>query len=222
MSIVNEKQKAEIRENLREIKDSLDIIARADPAFYYEIKNTMFPSETLRIGNMEFRPNKNGNMRFIAMGRQNGKTGYISQLFQRGYTDKPTIDKVVFNDPATIVMWSDGSKTVVKCQPGDTYSEELGLAMCIAKKYYGNTGAYNEVFKRFIPKESDDISVEAMRRKLDRYCDNKSCGDCVLEGEACRCGRGASFLSRLGERFELIDDEIRDAYARVFGNKKEG
>lgn len=66
---------------------------------------------------------------------------------------KPTIKKVIFNDPATIVYWSDDTKTVVKCQPGDVYSKELGLAMCIAKKALGNKGNYNEVFKYWIPKE---------------------------------------------------------------------
>lgn len=85
----------------------------------------------------------------ISSGVESGKT--------RRHIDN--IKKVVFNDPATIVMWSDGSKTVVKCQPGDKYSEELGLAMCIAKKYYGNTGAYNDIFKRFIPKESKKSEV---------------------------------------------------------------
>ena len=60
------------------------------------------------------------------------------------------IQKVIFNDPATVVIWEDGSKTVVKCQPNDEYSKETGLAMCIAKKYLGNKGNFNEVFKQFI------------------------------------------------------------------------
>ena len=30
------------------------------------------------------------------------------------------IDHVVFNDPATIVFWKDGTKTVTKCHAGDT------------------------------------------------------------------------------------------------------
>ena len=63
------------------------------------------------------------------------------------------IKKVIFNDPATVVMWSDGTKTVVKCQPGDVYSKETGLALCIAKKFLGNKGNFNEVFKRWIPEE---------------------------------------------------------------------
>ena len=63
------------------------------------------------------------------------------------------IKKVIFNDPATIVIWNDDTKTIVKCQPGDTYSKELGLAMCISKKYLGNKGNFNEEFKKWIPEE---------------------------------------------------------------------
>jgi hypothetical protein len=63
---------------------------------------------------------------------------------------KLKIKEVIFNDPATIVIWSDGTKTVVKCQPNDVYSKETGLAMCIAKKFLGNKGNFNKVFKKFI------------------------------------------------------------------------
>ena len=58
---------------------------------------------------------------------------------------------VIFNKPATIVFWADGTKTVVKCQEGDAYSKETGLAMAIAKKVLGNKGNFNEVFKKYIP-----------------------------------------------------------------------
>lgn len=60
------------------------------------------------------------------------------------------IKKVIFNDPATIVYWTDGTKTVVKCQEGDTYFKETGLALCIAKKAYGNSGDFNKVFKKWV------------------------------------------------------------------------
>jgi hypothetical protein len=61
----------------------------------------------------------------------------------------PKIKNVIFNDPATIVYWVDGSKTVVKVQPGDTFNKEQGLARCICKKAFGNKGNYNEVFKKW-------------------------------------------------------------------------
>lgn len=60
------------------------------------------------------------------------------------------IKKVIFNDPATIVFWGDGTKTVVKCQEGDTFDKELGLAMAICKKHFGNKGRYNNEFKKWV------------------------------------------------------------------------
>ena len=69
--------------------------------------------------------------------------------------DKNEIKDVRYNDPATIVFWKDGTKTVVKCQKdkGDTYNPELGLAMCIIKKMCDNKGNYNDVFNKWLPKE---------------------------------------------------------------------
>ena len=61
----------------------------------------------------------------------------------------PNIKKVIFNDPATIILWSDGTKTVVKCQEGDTFDKELGMAMAISKKFFKNKGNYNEQFKKW-------------------------------------------------------------------------
>ena len=66
------------------------------------------------------------------------------------------IVRVIFNNPATIVIWADGTKTVVKCQEGDVYSKETGLALCFAKKALGNTGNFNDVFHNWIPEEETE------------------------------------------------------------------
>ena len=65
----------------------------------------------------------------------------------------PEIKNVIFNDPATIIFWEDGTKTVVKCQDGDEFDPEKGLAMAIAKKAYGNKGNYCNKMKKWLPKE---------------------------------------------------------------------
>lgn len=62
---------------------------------------------------------------------------------------RPRIEKVIFNNPATIVIWSDGTKTVVKCQDGG-FDPEKGLAMAISKKFLGNKGNYYEEFKKWL------------------------------------------------------------------------
>ena len=64
-----------------------------------------------------------------------------------------TYKRVIFNDPATIVIWEDGSKTIVKCQKGDVYDPEKGLALCFMKKALGNKGNFNNVLKTELPRD---------------------------------------------------------------------
>ncbi len=86
---------------------------------------------------------------------------YGSRAFDVNTAPRSPIDieDVIFHDPATIVFWSDGTKTVVKCQPGDTFDPEKGLAMAIVKKLMGNTGSYCNVFKRWIKEEKSNGEV---------------------------------------------------------------
>lgn len=72
----------------------------------------------------------------------------------------PGIKKVYFNKPATVVIWEDGSKTIVKCQPGEKYDAEKGLAMAIAKKALGNTGKWYDTFKKELPKPKKRSSAK--------------------------------------------------------------
>ena len=75
------------------------------------------------------------------------------------YDIRRFIKKVKFNPPATIVFWTDNTKTVVKCK-GEDYDPEKGLAMCISKKVLGDKGNYYEVFKKWLPKEDDSDVIQ--------------------------------------------------------------
>lgn len=80
------------------------------------------------------------------------------------------IKKVYFNDPATVVLWEDRTKTIVKAGKGDIYDPEKGLAMAIAKKALGNQGNYYEAFKKWLPEEPcDDYEdqIEQMKEYID-------------------------------------------------------
>lgn len=65
---------------------------------------------------------------------------------------KYKIRKVIFNDPATIILWTDGTKTVVKAE-NEPFDPEKGMAMAIAKKFLGNDHAYYNQFKRWLHKK---------------------------------------------------------------------
>lgn len=72
---------------------------------------------------------------------------------------QPPIEKVIFHDPATIVYWKDGSKTVVKAK-NEPFDPEKGLAMAISKYFLGNKGNYYEIFKKWLPDKETDVSEE--------------------------------------------------------------
>lgn len=91
----------------------------------------------------------------------------LNRYNQQNTNDILQIEKVIFDGPATIVFWSDGDKTVVKCQEGDVFDAEKGLAMACSKKLFGNTGRYFNEIKRFIPKELEEESeLSGMMKKL--------------------------------------------------------
>ena len=70
-------------------------------------------------------------------------------------------------------MWSDGTKTVVKCQEGEGYDPEKGMAMAISKKALGNKGNYCEVFKKWLPEEEKvndgRVSANDLRKAFDEF-----------------------------------------------------
>lgn len=67
----------------------------------------------------------------------------------RGMRKVPGIKRVIFNDPATIVFWSDNTKTIVKAE-NEIFDAEKGLAMAITKKALGNKSNYYNELKKYL------------------------------------------------------------------------
>ncbi|MCI6409221.1 MAG: hypothetical protein MR797_05630 [Lachnospiraceae bacterium] len=88
------------------------------------------------------------------------KTFSITELMS-----KPKIENVIFNNPATIVFWQDGSKTVVKCHDS-VFDPEKGLAMAISKKALGNKYDYYDEFEKWLPKEKEINRIESPLQRL--------------------------------------------------------
>lgn len=97
---------------------------------------------------------------FIFPGRSGGKVLFTKAWMNAMYgTPLYSIKDVIFNDPATIVFWTDGTKTVVKTQDNEMgdheiFDPEKGLAMAIAKKALGNKREYYHTFLHWL-KEYD-------------------------------------------------------------------
>lgn len=75
----------------------------------------------------------------------------------------PHVEKVIFNEPATIVFWSDDTKTVVKCDKDDIFDPEKGLAMAVAKKALGTNASdsnYYDIFKKYLKEYEQNKKIE--------------------------------------------------------------
>lgn len=84
------------------------------------------------------------------------------------------IKNVIFNPPATIIMWEDGTKTVVKAQEGDTFDPEAGFAMAVIKKAFGNKSSYYDVVKKWCEpyrakRRKEELDEIRMRFREDMY-----------------------------------------------------
>ena len=77
----------------------------------------------------------------------NRKYGLLSML---------RIKRIIIRDPATIVFWEDGTKTVVKLSWADTEDGKsdiyAGVAYAIAKKLFGS----NSAFKKEVDRKAED------------------------------------------------------------------
>ena len=99
--------------------------------------------------------------------KKNSKETYNKRIFLE-------IKDIIINDPATIILWKDGTKTVVKCQPVDTFDPEKGIAMAILKKLYGNSGFYKDIFEPVIDKYELKKSLEKSKKHVVTKKEKKS------------------------------------------------
>ena len=114
------------------------------------------------------------------------------------------IKDAIFAPPATIVYWSDGSKTVVKCSEKDVFDPEKGLAMAIAKRCGGNKGSYYKEIQNWVEKsgkkypgkpytESSSVKNDALKKYIAQA---KKSYEAALEAAA--KGNPVHFLSEMG------------------------
>lgn len=140
-----------------------------------------------------------------------GKTAYaVVESFPVGGV--PEIRKVIFNDPATIVFWEDGTKTVVKCMEGDTFSREMGLAMCICKKVLGNN--YHRVFKEWSTEEPKQKSKYKVGDRVRFWDGAKSRIGTIVKDDG--SGRMQYIVDTEGNRgfycYESREESINDVW----------
>lgn len=81
----------------------------------------------------------------------------------------PGIKKVIFNNPATIILWNDGTKTVSKCH-NEKFDKEKGFAMAAAKK---TVGSYAKIKKLIDQAVVQDTFLFATKKEAEIFFHDK-------------------------------------------------
>lgn len=84
--------------------------------------------------------------------KQDCESLYPKMFMTKPY-NKPKIKNVIFNPPATIILWEDKTKTVFKCQGDEPYDAEKGFVMAYMKKLLGNDNTFNKEIKKWVKYE---------------------------------------------------------------------
>lgn len=62
--------------------------------------------------------------------------------------------RIIFSGPKTIVIWTDGTKTIVSCMEGDTYDPYAGFCAAVTKKLFGSTSQVKKVIGEYTQGEN--------------------------------------------------------------------
>lgn len=119
--------------------------------------NELYCFETRVLGDFKLTPEnplfKRSRLILSLEGMVVEKSDGTAYTMTAGVKKTPSfeINKAYYNEPVTVVLWKDGTKTIVTAQPGELYDEEKGLAMAYTKKALGNEGNYYKKFSEKLP-----------------------------------------------------------------------
>lgn len=98
----------------------------------------------------------------------NNKVSYTT-YYRGGFTQRyiPTPKKIIVNEDSkvTVVMWDDGTKTIVKCSEADQYDLYAAYCAAFAKKCYGTNSQLKKtienltVFQESKPKKKQNVVI---------------------------------------------------------------
>lgn len=109
-----------------------------------------------------------------------GEVTYVGGLVKSNYIScaprQITPRKVIFSGPKTIVIWEDGTKTIVGCAKDQEYDEYAGFCAALAKKIFGTTAKakrmMNKNKKVDISKDLEEVDYEALKYQIQNALSN--------------------------------------------------
>ena len=105
----------------------------------------------------------------------------------------PEVDRIIFNNPATIVFWSDGVKTVVKAAENREFNPYYGFCAAVTKRLIGDN--HNHAVKNLIERKGN-IDLDAWDAQMEsKIAELAALFQAVIDSE-----------KRLREKYEPIPE----------------
>ena len=83
------------------------------------------------------------------------KERFLAVIPDAGVIVDDAIKKIIFSGPKTIILWKDGTKTIVTCGEGDTYDPYVGFCVAVIKKMFGSTSKVKRILNRYTKEDSN-------------------------------------------------------------------
>ena len=143
------------------------------------------------------------------------RKGYIYKSPEKNHSMVP--NQIIFNPPATIVFWKDGTKTVVKCAEGEKFDPYTGFCYAFTEHFLGSISRIKKLCQKSstgLPEASESIVEEekcdgpmsSFEKKSVAYMRRAIC-DKFSEGWN---------IDQIAKRFKMSDKDICEALGKEF------
>nr|DAM62941.1 MAG TPA: Mor transcription activator family [Caudoviricetes sp.] len=129
----------------------------------------------------------------------------------------PDVVRVIFNPPATIVFWMDGSKTVVKCAKGEKFDPYTGFCYAYTERYFGPLSHIKKVCQKRstgMPEASKSI-LKGTKEETERTSFEKQAVAYMRRAICDKFSDGWS-IDQIAKRFKMSDKDICEALGKEF------
>ena len=76
------------------------------------------------------------------------------------------ISRVTYSGDTTVVFFTDGTKTTVKCSSNDTYDRQTAIVYALVKRLFGKLGRYDTKTKKLYENEIDGNGLGTKLEKI--------------------------------------------------------
>ncbi len=130
---------------------------------------------------------------------------------------KGDIERIIFNPPATIVFWTDGTKTVVKCAEGEKFDPYTAFCYAYTEHFFGPLSHIKKVCQKRstgLPEDSKAI-LKGAKEETEKTPFEKQAVAYMRRAICDKFSEGWS-VEQIAKRFKMSREDIMEALGKEF------